>query len=62
MERKGFIAQLGAPLSIRPTLDVNGIWGGYIGEGAQNILPSKSGMQKFRCDWYRNSKSSRRDY
>ncbi len=29
-------------LSIRPTLDVNGIWGGYIGEGAKTVLPSKA--------------------
>lgn len=29
-------------IGIRPTLDVNGIWGGYIGEGAKTVLPSKS--------------------
>lgn len=32
MERKG----------IRPTLDVCGIWGGYIGEGAKTVIPSKA--------------------
>lgn len=32
MERKG----------IRPTLDVCGIWGGYTGEGAKTVLPSKA--------------------
>lgn len=28
--------------SIRPTLDVNGMWGGYTGEGAKTVLPSKA--------------------
>lgn len=28
--------------AIRPTLDVNGMWGGYIGEGAKTVLPSKA--------------------
>jgi acetylornithine deacetylase/succinyl-diaminopimelate desuccinylase-like protein len=27
---------------IRPTLDVNGIWSGYIGEGTKTVLPSKA--------------------
>jgi len=40
MGEKGFscIERVG----IRPSLDVNGIWGGYIEEGAKTILPSKA--------------------
>ncbi len=29
-------------LGIRPSLDVNGIWGGYTGEGAKTVLPSRA--------------------
>lgn len=28
--------------AIRPTFDLNGIWGGYTGEGAKTVLPSKA--------------------
>lgn len=29
-------------VGVRPTLDVNGMWGGYTGEGAKTVLPSKA--------------------
>lgn len=29
-------------IGVRPTLDCNGIWGGYTGEGAKTVLPSKA--------------------
>lgn len=30
---------------VRPTLDCNGIWGGFQGEGAKTVLPSKAGAK-----------------
>ena len=32
-------------ISGRPTLDCNGIWGGFQGEGAKTVLPSKAGAK-----------------
>jgi len=52
-DEKGFLAESGSPapfgekgfrtierISVRPTLDVNGMWSGYIGEGAKTVLPA----------------------
>ena len=44
-------------VAIRPTLDVNGIWGGYIGEGAKTVLPSKANAKiSMRLVPYQSSK------
>lgn len=37
---KGYTTQ--ERTGIRPSLDVNGIWGGFTGEGAKTVLPSKA--------------------
>lgn len=52
-DESGFIRESGAPMAFgekgfstyeritcRPTLDVNGMWSGYIGEGSKTVLPS----------------------
>ncbi|MBL7924723.1 MAG: dipeptidase [Bacteroidia bacterium] len=41
---------------IRPTFEVNGIWGGYTGEGAKTVLPSKA-FAKFSMRLVPNQKS-----
>jgi acetylornithine deacetylase/succinyl-diaminopimelate desuccinylase-like protein len=40
---KGYITLERA--SARPTLDVNGLWSGYQGEGAKTVLPAKAGAK-----------------
>jgi acetylornithine deacetylase/succinyl-diaminopimelate desuccinylase-like protein len=40
VSEQGYSPMEGA--SIRPTLDVNGIWGGYTGEGSKTVIPAKA--------------------